>query len=118
LPAYAELGHVLCGPAELPGGVLDAKFADEGVGRRVVVRTPSVHAVVLIVARSNLIATLPRALADTFAELVPLQVHRPPLDTDDFAVEMVWHPPTHQQAPHRWLREQVMRAHDPESEAL
>jgi DNA-binding transcriptional LysR family regulator len=110
LRAYAELGHVLCGPGDQPGSIIDARLADEGVGRRVVVRTPNVQAVPLIVARSNLVATLPRSLADLFAETLPLQVHRAPIESADYPVYMVWHPRTHEQAPHRWLRGMLMEA--------
>jgi DNA-binding transcriptional LysR family regulator len=110
LRAYAELGHVVLTPSAPPGRVVAAALGDQGAGRRVALRTSSVGAVPLIVARSDLIATLPRSLARLFCELLPLQQQRPPIDTLSFPVHMVWHPRTHEQAPHQWLRRVAMDA--------
>jgi DNA-binding transcriptional LysR family regulator len=110
LRAYGELGHVVLTPSAAPGRVVAAALTDQGAGRRVALRTSSVGAVPLIVARSELIATLPRSLAKLFCELLPLQLHRPPIDTLSFPIHMVWHPRTHEQAPHRWLRQVAMDA--------
>jgi DNA-binding transcriptional LysR family regulator len=110
LRAYGELGHVVLTPSAPPGRVAASALTDQGAGRRVALRTSSVSAVPLIVARSELIATLPHSLARLFCELLPLQLHRPPVDTLSFPVHMVWHPRTHEQASHRWLRQVAMDA--------
>lgn len=108
LRAFAALGHVLAAPGAQPGSIIDTKLADEGTGKRVVVRTTHLHVVPSIVARTDLIATLPRTLARKFAEMLPLQVHRPPIESADYPIHMVWHPRTDTLGPHRWLRQLVM----------
>jgi DNA-binding transcriptional LysR family regulator len=108
LATYFKVGHVVVEAGDRPGRVLDTVLSDEGLGRRVVLRTPHFLVAPLVVARTDLIATLPRGVATTFARFLPLNVFAPPLDAPGFPVSMVWHPRTHQQAPHRWLRQQIM----------
>jgi DNA-binding transcriptional LysR family regulator len=108
LRAYAELGHVIVAQNDCPGGASDTVLVDEGLGRRVSVRTPHVLVAARIVARSDAIATLPRGVALALADLLPIDVLRPPIDVSDVPIYMVWHPRTHEQAPHRWLRGLIM----------
>lgn len=110
LRAYSELAHVVVTPSARPGRMVNAALADPGSGRTVAVRTTSVFAVAMMVLRSDLVATLPRSVATVFCELMPLQLHRPPIDSLSFPLHMVWHPRTHEQAAHRWLRSVIMDA--------
>jgi DNA-binding transcriptional LysR family regulator len=112
LKTYIEVGHVLVTPAERPGSVVDTVLSDQGLGRRVVLRTPHFLVAPLVVARTDLIATLPRGVATTFAEILPLKVYPPPLDAPGFPIQMVWHARTHEQAPHQWLRRVIMDLSD------
>lgn len=108
LRAYYGAGHVVVTAGQGPGSVTDTVLSEEGLGRRVVVRTPHFLVAPLVVAQTDLIATLPRGVAETFAKFLPLSVFSPPLDAPGFPVSMVWHPRTHEQAPHRWLRQRIM----------
>lgn len=108
LKSYVEVGHVLVAPSERPGSVVDTVLSDKGLGRRVVLRTPHFLVAPLVVARTDLIATIPRSVATTFAELLPLKVFSPPIDAPGFPLNMVWHPRTHEHPPHQWLRQQIM----------
>lgn len=108
LKRFTEAGHVLVTPVQQPGNVIETALSDQGLGRRVVFRTPHVLVAPLVVARTDLIATLPRTVATTFADLLPLNVFTPPLDTPGFPVHMVWHPRSHDHAPHRWIRQVIM----------
>lgn len=108
LEAYGAAGHVVVETADRPGSVVDTVLSDHGLGRRVVLRTPHFLVAPVVVARTDLIATLPRGVVTSFAQFLPLSVFAPPLDAPGFPVSMVWHPRTHEQAPHRWLRELIM----------
>ncbi|WP_394830211.1 LysR family transcriptional regulator [Pendulispora rubella] len=110
LRAFGELAHVVVTPDAWPGGIADTVHADRGLGQHVLVRTPDYLVAAKIVARSNAIATLPRGIAHALAELLPLDVFRAPLDVADVSISMVWHPRTHQQDGHRWLRSLIMDA--------
>lgn len=108
LDTYLRVGHVVVSADDRPGGVIDTQLTDHAMGRHVVLRTPHSLIAPLVVARTDLIATLPRSVATAFAQFLPLAVFKAPLDTPGFPIHMVWHPRTHEQAPHRWLREQIM----------
>lgn len=108
LDAYLRVGHVVVSSDQGPGDVVDTRLSDHALGRRVVLRTPHLLVAPLVVAHTELIATLPRGVAAAFAQLLPLRIFKPPLDTPAFPVSMVWHPRTHEQAPHRWLRDLIM----------
>jgi len=112
LKTFVEVGHVLVTPSEKPIGDVDTVLSDQGLGRRVVLRTPHFLIAPLVVARTDLIATLPRGVATTFAEILPLKVYPPPLDAPGFPIQMVWHSRTHEQAPHKWLRRVIMDLSD------
>ena len=107
LDAYMASGHVVVTPTERPGSVVDTALSDQGLGRRVVLRTPHFLVAPLVVARTDLIATIPRTVATSCAEFLDLQLHDPPVDVPGFPIQMVWHSRTHEHAPHRWLREQI-----------
>ena len=108
LRAYAELGHVVVAQDGTPGSAIDAVLAADGLGRRIAVRTPHFLVAARIVAQSDAIATLPRSVARALAELLPIAMFRPPLDVAGFPVQMIWHPRTHGEEGHRWLRGLIM----------
>ena len=105
-----QAGHVVVTPTERPGSVVDTVLSDQGLGRRVVLRTPHFLVAPLVVARTDLIATIPRRIAETCAEFLELSVFDPPVDVPGFPIHMVWHPRTQEHPPHRWLRDQIVQA--------
>jgi DNA-binding transcriptional LysR family regulator len=58
-----------------------------------------------LVARSDLIATVPEWLVRERAER--LQVLEPPLLVEGFTIGLVWHERTQRHPTHRWVRERV-----------
>jgi DNA-binding transcriptional LysR family regulator len=108
LKAYVAAGHVLVASGDRAGHGVDTLLSDQGLGRRIVLRTPHFLAAPLVVARTDLIATLPKRVATTYARFLPLNVFTPPLDAPAFPVHMVWHRRTNELEPHRWLRQQIM----------
>lgn len=108
LSRYVELGHVLVSANDEPG-VVDRELEARGLARRVVLRTPYFVGVPFIVARSELVATVPRALAEEAATLVPLRILPPPLPLRSFRVVMTWHERSHRDPAHEWLRELARR---------
>lgn len=113
LRAFTELGHVVVSPGARPRGGSETIHAQEGLGRRVAVFTSQYLAAARIVAGSDLIAMIPRSIANDLAELLPLAVVSPPLEVSTYPVYAVWHPRAHAQASHRWLRELVVEAMAP-----
>lgn len=108
LPRYAAQGHVLVSANDSPG-LVDHALAEQGLERRILLRTPYFVAVPFMVARSDLLATVPRALAEEAARFVPLRLLPPPLPLPSFAITMTWHERVHRDPAHEWLRELARR---------
>ena len=81
----------------------------ERIRRKIALHTPHFLSIPVIVSRSDLMATVPHALALYFARLAPQQfaVAMPPFDLAGFDVKQHWHRRFHHDARNRWLRRQV-----------
>lgn len=106
LDAFCELDHVLVSPTG--GGFLgavDEALAQMGRKRRVVVSAPEFLIVPPLLARSDMVATLPERVARAFeAHLAILEL---PLALPGFTLLAAWHPRNHNDSAHQWLRERL-----------
>jgi hypothetical protein len=107
LERFTGLGHVLITITGEGGGVVDTALAAKGLSRRVALRIPSFLAAPLVVARSDLVVTLPRHTALEFAALAPLAVVVPPLKLPGFDISQLWHERHQADQRHAWLRKLV-----------
>ena len=64
----------------------------------------------LVIARSDLVLTAPRRLAELFAASHDLVLVDPPLDLEGFAVVQIWHARVADDPALRWLRATLVRA--------
>lgn len=112
LERFQELLHVLITITGEGGGMVDSALAARGLTRRVALRIPSFLAAPLVVARSDLIVTLPRRTALEFAALAPLVLIEPPLALPRFDVSQLWHERQQADARHGWLRRMLVSAVD------
>ena len=104
LERYLELGHVMMSADDEPGP-LDQMLATRGLSRRIVLRTPYFVGLPFMVARSELVAIVPRGLAEEAATVVPLRILPPPVPLPSTRIMMTWHERAHRDPAHEWLRE-------------
>jgi hypothetical protein len=71
-------------------GVVDCALGARGLRRRVAMRVPHFLLARTIVARSDLVLTLPRRLLK-MADTSRLRIMKPPLRIPDFGVQLAWH---------------------------
>jgi DNA-binding transcriptional LysR family regulator len=107
LARFIELKHALITITGEGGGAVDTALAAKGLSRRIALRIPSFLAAPLVVARSDLIVTMPRRPAAEFAALAPLTLVEPPLAIPGFDVSQLWHERQHADLRHTWLRRTV-----------
>ena len=107
LARYCELSHLFVAPRGTPGGVVDDALALAGRSRRVAIAVPHFLAVPGIVASTDLVATLPRRIADHHVDRRRIARLSPPVEIPRFQIALAWHERNHADARHRWLREQV-----------
>lgn len=103
LAGYRQEAHVM-----IAGGtghsLLDAALVAQGVERRVLLELPGFLGLGAIVSSTDLIATLPRHIGETLAQMNGLAVFACPLRIEGFDVKQHWHARYHEEPGHRWLR--------------
>ena len=109
LDTYAELGHaqVLPQDSTMYADAVDGALAAVGLVRKVAVWQPSFLAVVAVVARTELIATVPSRVAALMASSLPVAIHPLPLELPPSEVGLYWHPRCKDDAGHGWFRQLV-----------
>jgi DNA-binding transcriptional LysR family regulator len=108
LDSYVQTPHLLITLGDDTGPTwIDQALTKLGKKRHVAARVRYFMAAPLIVARSDLLLTGPSMLIRYFAELVPLQVLRPPIDLPTYPEEAYWHQRFDEDPAHTWLRNLV-----------
>jgi DNA-binding transcriptional LysR family regulator len=96
---YAKLQHV-----ELPFlRNVDRGIKKLGITRKFSVKAEHVMSVPFVVARSNLLATVPRGFARVFSEFCQLRIFDPPFKTVPFQINMTWHQRAQGDPAHDWF---------------
>ena len=104
LKRFSELGHiVLAGPGSVESEI-DRALAAASHSRRAALTLPSLLPIPWLVARSDLVATVPALLLGLDRERLPIARYTPPIPIDSATGSLVWHERTHHDAAHRWLR--------------
>lgn len=108
LDTYCRLPHILVSPRADDVGVVDSTLAEMGRKRHVAVVVPHFMVAPFLVANSDMILTTARSVAEKFADNLSLRIFEPPVELIRGTISMVWHPRTHSEASHQWLRRQVV----------
>ena len=105
IDAYVATPHLLITLGDDRGPTwIDQALEKLGKTRRVAARVRYFMAAPLVVANSDLLMTGPSMLIRYFAELVPLQVLRPPIDLPTYPEEAYWHERFDGDPAHEWMR--------------
>jgi len=105
LKQFREAAHVLVSYAGTGHQVIEETFVAEGLTARIAARVPHFLVVPMILARTDLIVTVPSRVAAVFARLGNFKVLKLPLSMPSFEVRLHWHQRFHQDPANRWLRE-------------
>lgn len=105
---FCEIGHVLFSPQGNFSAMGDAALAKVGRHRQVMMTLPVFSGVCRAVAESDLIALVPRQLAERVAPQVGLEIYRPPMPIDPALIIAVWHRRSASSPLHRWMRETII----------
>jgi DNA-binding transcriptional LysR family regulator len=108
--SYLAMEHVLVTGRRRGGGYEDIALGRLGMSRRIRVRCQSHAAASAVVARSDLLATMPRSQAelasrDSGNQLLTFPVEIPPLDT-----YLYWHANADLETGSQWFRQMVLSA--------
>jgi len=106
---YVELPHVqaLMRDGTMYADAIDIALATSGLARRIALWEPSFLAIPQVVARTDLISTLPRRIANEAVRCLPIVVHDLPVSLPKADFAMYWHQRSRDDAGHRWLRQMI-----------
>jgi len=109
LSDYTRCDHAMV--SILGDGVteLDAALAAEGLSRRIALTTPHFMAALAAVAKTDLVITLSRSLAQRFAAKFDLILRDPPIKDPDFTQTLVWLQARGHDPLMHWLREVMVQ---------
>ncbi|MBD9668809.1 MULTISPECIES: LysR family transcriptional regulator [Variovorax] len=92
------------------GTIIDAQLAELGVSVRTAMHTQFLGVAPAILARTDLVFTTGRLLAEDFARQYPLAIVPFPAKIKPHRYRLVWHERTHKNQAMRWLRGELTAA--------
>ncbi|MBE0614255.1 MAG: LysR family transcriptional regulator [Burkholderiales bacterium] len=101
---FRDAAHVLVSYAGTGHQVIEETFVAEGLSAHIAVRVPHFLVVPMILARTDLVVTVPSRVAAVFAQGGNFKVLALPLRMPSFEVRLHWHQRYHQDPANRWLR--------------
>lgn len=107
LDTFLGLSHLLVSPEGDRFGHVDAALARQGLKRRLAVTLSQMYAVPMLVARSDMIATVMDGVVAASGHADALSVLNPPLGLDPVPFVMSWHRRNDAHPAQRWLRDCV-----------
>ena len=110
LERYASWPHLLISPRGDDAGFADEALAQYGLSRRVAMTVPHFTAALLVVARSDLISTVPKRIAGALPGNAGLRVRELPYKSFRVPITLFWHPRVDSHPAHRWLRGLLVEA--------
>jgi DNA-binding transcriptional LysR family regulator len=113
--AYRDAQHVSILPRLGRGSPLEIVLGSAKVQRHVQLLVPHYLPIPAIVARTDLLGTVPRRLADHFARSYALEQCEVPFPTPAIQVSLIWHKQQQSVPGLNWLKEQIMEVARAES---
>jgi DNA-binding transcriptional LysR family regulator len=110
LDRYVELQHVqaLMRDGTMYAAAIDMALAALGLVRKVSLWQPSFLAVSSVVARTDLIGTVPKRVATHAAASLPVVIHDAPLPLPSPEFALYWHQRSRDDPGHPWLRDRIV----------
>jgi DNA-binding transcriptional LysR family regulator len=112
LKTFLNSSHVAVVGRGVKEDPVDVWLRQEGLTRRVVLRVPSYSQALQVVAQSELVAFVPKRLAESLAKPLSLVLLPPPIDPGEYQ-EYLFHPRRARQDPASiWLRSLILEIGD------
>jgi DNA-binding transcriptional LysR family regulator len=112
LRQFRQASHVLVasGTSTASGHAQAIEGALRGVGARVAVRNLHYLSLPGIVLGTDLVATLPRGLAELLKENLKVRIFPPPVELPNLQARIYWHERYHREPGNKWLRGAIAEA--------
>lgn len=108
LEQYLAQRHIVLGGPSNARPMIDLALSKRGLQRRIAVTVPHFISMPLMVQSTDMICTLPRRMAQLYADNFRLRLHAVPLRIPQFPVYLMWHESLDADAGHQWFRNHLM----------
>jgi DNA-binding transcriptional LysR family regulator len=102
---FLEAWHAVVSSVGTGHQAVESALLAAGLHRRIALRVPHFMVVPMIIARTDLIATLPGRIARSFEQMGAFKALAPPLRIPAADVQVHWHERFTEDAGNRWMRE-------------
>lgn len=109
LNAFRNARHAVAEARGTGHHIVEQTLERLGIVRHIGAWVPHFLSVPYVVAASDLIATIPRALSVTMHAGNPVQVLPHPVELPTVEIKLLWHERFHADRANRWLREQLVK---------
>ena len=104
LDQFLELGHVVVAQEGRSQELFERTLHQNGLTRHIQLQSPHFMSAPLLIAGSDLITTVPRAVGTTYAKLTGLRLLPPPLEIPPIELQQFWHRRVHHDPAVQWFR--------------
>lgn len=101
---FLQLGHAVIKAEGRSQEVFEQLLIKKKIQRRIVLSTPHFMSIPFLIASSDLIATVPRAVGESFAKIANIRLLEPPLEIPTFDLKQHWHRKYHKDGANAWFR--------------
>jgi DNA-binding transcriptional LysR family regulator len=105
---FRTVRHAVIASSGTGHEVVERMLDEEGLRGNIALRVPHFMVVPMILARTDLVCTVPWQLAQAFKPMGHFRVHEVPLAIPTFDVCVLWHERFEQEPGNRWLRGQLL----------
>ncbi len=113
MDVFLAQSHLMISTGGRDTGVVDDALGKLGQRRRLALTVPHFVGAPVIVAASDLIATVPRSIGEWGQQQFGLQLLQPPLRLPRAEAFLWWHQRFHNDPAHRWWRKMLLDAYAP-----
>lgn len=104
---YVKADHLLVSVGGDRTGRIDQILSQQNLSRHVAVSVPHFLVAPFILAQTDLVATLAKRVAESFAQMQTLKTLPPPIAIKGFSVFMRWHQSSQNHPDQVWLRSKI-----------
>lgn len=106
---FLAADHVVVAQEGRSQEIFEKRMAEMKLGRRVLLQSPHFMSTPLLVAHSDLIATVPRAVGRAYCRMAPLRLLAPPMKIPAIPLRQFWHRRVQGDPSVTWLRECIAK---------
>jgi DNA-binding transcriptional LysR family regulator len=101
---FLQLGHAVIKAEGRSQELFEQLLIRKKIERRIVLSTPHFMSIPFLIASSDLVVTVPRAVGESFARFANIRLVEPPLDIPSFDLRQHWHRKYSKDGANGWLR--------------